>query len=526
MPITQYSKIQHRRGLLQDLPFALNTSELGHAIDQQRLFIGNGNAQDGAPYPGNTEIITNSTLLNNPRALEYVYQSNTLIQPQTGPTANAPTIRSVGQILDDFVSVKSFGAQGDGISDDTAAIQRALDQIYCQLIPGGYAQATAYRQIYFPAGVYNISDNIYFPPYANLVGDGPNSTIIKQTNVLATSVVRTEDSLTQKDIQLGTNSATLPINIQVFGITFQHVADADVVKLERANNVYFENCAFVGNWTGNVLAGRAGIRLDSLGTVFAPNNIRTRGCAFLNVAYAFNSDLALNATQIYFDFCNFDMNLYGVWTSTGMQDVKVSNSSFNNITRNAIYANPTSNGVGSVNNSFRNSGLPGYEVIKFDNGATNCSSIGDKFTDNIGLPIGNFGFGSVILSNSGNFVLQNLTTTPVKNKIILLGNTASSTATAFAVEGSGVNDLAKANTYFIDYTLVRSGNTRIGTIYILSDGTVNGTIFNDVYSETAPTGIDFDFAISSNHLTVNFTSTPGVNAVWTTQTKAFFTPLS
>lgn len=53
----QNSKIKVRSGLQQNLP-QLDQGEFGWAIDSQRLFIGNGNVSNGAPYAGNTEILT------------------------------------------------------------------------------------------------------------------------------------------------------------------------------------------------------------------------------------------------------------------------------------------------------------------------------------------------------------------------------------------------------------------------------------------------------------------------------------
>ncbi|QHI70161.1 glycosyl hydrolase family 28-related protein [Tichowtungia aerotolerans] len=59
-----------------------------------------------------------------------------------------------------FVSVKDYGAVGDGVTDDTVAIQSAL---------------TNALEIYFPAGVYVLSDGLDLPPSVILKGDGaPN----------------------------------------------------------------------------------------------------------------------------------------------------------------------------------------------------------------------------------------------------------------------------------------------------------------------------------------------------------------
>lgn len=57
MAIVQVSRITNRKGLAENLP-QLAGAELGWAIDQRRLYIGNGTLQDGAPVIGNTEILT------------------------------------------------------------------------------------------------------------------------------------------------------------------------------------------------------------------------------------------------------------------------------------------------------------------------------------------------------------------------------------------------------------------------------------------------------------------------------------
>lgn len=61
MAENQVSRIQHRRGTLVDLSgVILNTAEIGFAIDEGRMFIGNRTA-DGAPLDENIEVITSNT---------------------------------------------------------------------------------------------------------------------------------------------------------------------------------------------------------------------------------------------------------------------------------------------------------------------------------------------------------------------------------------------------------------------------------------------------------------------------------
>ncbi|KAM3418600.1 Glucan 1,3-beta-glucosidase [Cercospora zeina] len=61
--------------------------------------------------------------------------------------------------LSAFASVKDAGAAGDGITDDTQAIQLAL-----------LANANCNKVTFFPHGVYVVTDTLYVPPGSRLVG--------------------------------------------------------------------------------------------------------------------------------------------------------------------------------------------------------------------------------------------------------------------------------------------------------------------------------------------------------------------
>lgn len=63
------------------------------------------------------------------------------------------------------VSVKYFGAAGDGITNDSAAIQKAL--------------SCGASSIYIPKGIYNITRTLYIPTGVSIYGDGYNNSIIR-----------------------------------------------------------------------------------------------------------------------------------------------------------------------------------------------------------------------------------------------------------------------------------------------------------------------------------------------------------
>jgi hypothetical protein len=171
--IVQISRITSRKGLIEDLPQPLAGAELGWAVDQRRLFIGNGTLEEGAPVVGNTEVLTEfSEILSY--ANEYTYQGEVAgYTAQTGVTAGAPVTQSLQSRLDSYVVVTDFGAIGDGSTDCTAAINRALYQLYCV-----QTNSRIRRSLYFPAGTYVVTGTIKIPPYARLYGDGANSSII------------------------------------------------------------------------------------------------------------------------------------------------------------------------------------------------------------------------------------------------------------------------------------------------------------------------------------------------------------
>lgn len=91
--------------------------------------------------------------------------------------------RTVGDKLREFVSVKDFGAKGDGLTDDTKAIQTAFD--YASTLYGGdTSKKTGYigwfePQVLFPTGTY-ICGTVSIPENVKITGNGQ---VVIQSNV-------------------------------------------------------------------------------------------------------------------------------------------------------------------------------------------------------------------------------------------------------------------------------------------------------------------------------------------------------
>ena len=264
MAIVQVSRITNRKGLSENLP-QLAGAEFGWVIDQRKLYIGNGTLAEGAPAVGNTEILTQySDILN--LATSYTYKGEHAgYTAQTGPTSGDPVTQSLQAKLDNFASVLDFGATGDGVTDDTDAINRALYQLFCR-----ETNTTVRRSLYFPAGTYRVTQSIAVPPFAQLWGDGPDSAIIEMDVASDSSfgpyVMRTADSLQQTGVNIGNNSATPPKQIVISGMTFTSVEDIDLVLVDRAEQVSFNNVNFEGSLLQSDLTSAAddlaGVRFD------------------------------------------------------------------------------------------------------------------------------------------------------------------------------------------------------------------------------------------------------------------------
>ena len=390
MAILQISRITQRKGLAQDLPEPLAGAELGWAIDTRQLFIGNGELTEGAPVIGNTEILTEfSDILEFTTA--YTYKGAAAgYDVQTGATSGSPVSQSLQSRLDSYAVVTDFGATGDGVTDDTAAINRALFQLYCRQI-----NTQVRRSLFFPAGTYLITDTILIPPFAQLYGEGPNSSIIKfsvttwsnaipydtgvlvyyaptnvyyrsvaevlpgtaitntsyweiETTGLPEYVVRTTDSLQQTGGKSGA-AAYAPQSIEVTNMCFQTLnSDSDssqthnILLVEAATQVAFTNVTFLGPFT-------------------TATDINTVSDARISCV-KFSSPGQYICNQINFDNCRFSGTTYGFDADVVIQGATISNSYFDAMYRGIILdTSPT--GVRMVHNTFDNIYTQGIQIV-------------------------------------------------------------------------------------------------------------------------------------------------------------------
>ena len=394
MPIVQISRIQHRRGKRTDLP-QLAAGELGWVIDEQRLFIGNGTVSDGAPAVGNTEIVTegSSTFTS---ALSHTYKG--YLGDSTPVTTSVQ--RTVANRLDEYVSVKDFGAKGDDSTADVTAIQNAIDEIY---IDTDKDDTRSRRILFFPAGTYRINTALKIPPFAHLAGEGPDKTIIKNSGNNAVVVMQDDEGNVGSDI--GNSSATTPTQIQISNMTLRTSVAYGGISLDRVTNAYFNNLKLQGSYAsgGSDSSTSKGVTVTNSTATFSTSKIVFNQCQFTKFARLV--DLSFNCTNVKFHACDFTTAFYGALigaemdgSSTGLddgpRDIQFTSSNWSDIGQQAILVSPatgTTDDAGprhivshanfyakTVGNNFEGVGsIREVPIIQFDN--DECSSVQDFF---------------------------------------------------------------------------------------------------------------------------------------------------
>lgn len=520
MAIVQISRITQRKGLQEDLP-QLAGAELGWSVDERRLFIGNGTLEEGAPVVGNTEILTEfSNILVLVQDYTYSGQAATGYTVQTGATPGTPVQLSLQNWMDQFATVKDFGAVGDGVTDDTAAINRALYQIYCREV-----NPAIRRSLFFPAGVYRVSGTVVIPPYATLYGEGIDNSVIEMTAGASTNyVMQTGDSLQQTGVNIGTNGAQPPVNITVENMGFRSLAEVDIALIDRAAECVFNQVQFSGPLTTadltTTLAEISGVRFAS-STALPTNQIRFDNCNFNGTTYGVATDQQVRGVGI--TGAHFSTLYQGVVVETNPAGAAYDPSGFviTGCEFDTIYAegivfevarNATAqNTFGDVGNHFGGVTQPYTSIVNFL--SPNNISVGDMFAreDQYAVTYPRIqlnGEASIAFTNGqqlamGTYVRDSGLTVALTNDVI-----TATTAISYSV------NTVKSLT--INYTINRGTAYRTGVLAIVSNGSTNNLAYTDDYSENVSTGITITVTQTGTDVFIKYISTNiGIDAALT-----------
>lgn len=139
--------------------------------------------------------------------------------------------------LQDYVSVKDFGAVGNGVADDTAAIQAALN---------------ANLAVYIPAGTYKVSSQLSLQSGSVLFGDGSASEITCANGDISIIYGLSTNNCTVKDLK---------VNVTVAGTS----AYTGAVRFNTSTNCLVENVEIEGvSWAGVYLEASSYCRVTGV----------------------------------------------------------------------------------------------------------------------------------------------------------------------------------------------------------------------------------------------------------------------
>ena len=494
MAITQISRVKARSGKLENLPEPLSGGELGWANDVRRLFIGNGTLAEGAPTIGNTEILTEfSNILGLSAGYTYKGERAGYVV-RTGSNATAPVTRSLQSKIDEWVSVLDFGAKGDNVTDDTDAINRALQQLFCE-----QSNTEIRRALLFPAGRYLVSDAVLIPPNAILIGEGLDSSLIVLASTATVEyVATTADNLQQVDGELGTNGAVLPRNISIRDMAFVALSTAAPFRVNTAQDVTFTNVKFKAKLTSPTGDGNIHSFEIYSNVAANSNNIQMNGCEFTGANKGLYLDYncrGVSVTGSRFSECYTGAMVSSPLIGTGTENLRITHSYFDKIYETGIKVD-----VGNVDrvlsafNTFIDVGTQyngtsaGVIYSAIDFGAANCASMMDffKYTDP-DVPTVEFNG-----KPSTNFTFD---------EGLITGSRQEGAGYVATLDASSTDTI---DTYLTPYINAGKINYRINLGTAFRSGTIefawNGTTvaWDDSYTETAPMNVSLSVSVDGS----------------------------
>jgi hypothetical protein len=324
------------------------------------------------------------------------------------------------------LNVKDFGAVGDGVANDTAAIQAAIN-------------AGQNRQVVFPSGTYLVSTQISIISNIKIVGQGKESTTITANATINSIFYLENDS-----------------NVEITGIKFNGnnntLSNIRAYASSTASNVTIQNCSFTGTKNDATL---------NFACIEFSLTIAGARYSYVNISdNTFDTCGTHGAVIAYVDKLIFSRNFMKDIGQHGMEAVSCSDVVISdNIAINCGTVGPGGSGLGV-----------GARTVYWNisnNVISDCrgdAPITCEFTSNFGVIDGNVvtfsnaaagisvAFGSVPPNNAPFDKLQNVV---VSNNVVI-----NNSGGPFALTGIGIN--------------VYSTTAALGSGVIVSNNNVNG----------------------------------------------------
>ena len=374
MAVVQISKIQIRRGQKNSSSGVpqLSSAELAWAVDTQELYIGNGAVSEGAPYVGNTKILTEHDNILE-LANSYTFASDdpavTLSRPRT----------LLGKIDEIQVSVADFGAVGDGSTNNVTPFQNALTELFRNADPN-------YKKTLFvPNGEYKFLGDLEIPSNAIIRGETKSGAILNLDTANIRFITSTGDGL------INFSSSNRPENVEMSNLTIKRSSGQTVItgmKNSSFDRVVWEGEYFLGNTVPSLATESSAVFWVNDVSRIKVDNITFKDCEFNSNSISIKcSQTTILDTSIKIEHCKFFVNDTSIYVNgvAGQGNIwNIQDSYFEEIATSAFYS---TNGTGTkiqrcdfkkCGNGINLPSNPSSSIVSFgeskDNIVTGCTS--------------------------------------------------------------------------------------------------------------------------------------------------------
>ncbi|KAF3087237.1 hypothetical protein TWF569_011355 [Orbilia oligospora] len=329
-----------------------------------------------------------------------------------------------------FRNVKDFGAKGDGVTDDSDAINAAI-QAGNRCMKGCDSSTTQPGLIYFPSGTYLVTKPIIAVYYSQLVGDAATLPVIKAAGSFSGIAVFDSDPYESDGSNWYTNQNNFFRAIRNFVIDLTATQSGTGIHWQVAQassliNIRFEmgntdsQGIFMDNGSGGFMSDLV-FRGGKLGAFLGNQQFTTRNFVFEGVKTAMVLNWNWGWTFKSLDIKNcgvgIDMTAGGAEAQTVgsvlVLDSKISNTPIGIKTVHSSTSQPITGGTLVIDNLSTNN-VP-VIVANNDGGAILAGSGG-------ATKVESWGQGRVYSPNGGSRVQANLTPRPQKPAALLDGN--------------------------------------------------------------------------------------------------------
>lgn len=275
-----------------------------------------------------------------------------------------------------ILNVKNYGAKGDGITDDTTALNQAF-------------KAGKNKTIYIPAGIYLVSETIFVPSNCTIIGDGNSSLLLAISGFpIGDDLLKIycESDIVISSIAISGNSEH---NTKALG--YNDIDGIHLFDIWEGNNIIVENCTFQDNIY-------AAIRI-----IKNAENISVKNCTFSEVDCGVLTLGKDNTNNLQITNCTFNGHQNSEPICLGSTGIHTNVTIKGNNIRNKEYATAIHVATGT------------YDSIHITDNQINNTAVGILLSNASNSEITNNTITNTLLGKGKGISLNNCTNTTVSN---------------------------------------------------------------------------------------------------------------